>query len=242
MPRVPTWLGNTMEKVFSNMMPPVIVTEIEYIDLNLKRVRFEGDLSNTKFIPGYVIEFRVNDNDMRHYTPSYYDKEKGICDVIFYLHNKGVGSKWAENLHVGNKTRLMGPSGRLKYSEQSQKHFFFGDETSLGLFKCIKEEVLKNNQEYFCLLELDKDNQHFKELLNFSGGTLDKSLDNHVQKLNDKIQNFSEDFWDIWREAKFYLSGNAKSIQVVRKALINKGANSRQIVTEGYWAPGRKGL
>ncbi|MEM6701005.1 MAG: siderophore-interacting protein, partial [Bacteroidota bacterium] len=115
MPTVPKWLANGMEKVFSRMMHPVEVSEIEYLDEKLKRVQFLGDLSKTKFVAGHAIEFRVNDTNFRHYTPSFYDKSKGICEVLFYLHGYGIVSAWAEDLGAGDQMKLMGPGGKMKF-------------------------------------------------------------------------------------------------------------------------------
>ncbi|MEL7162659.1 MAG: oxidoreductase, partial [Bacteroidota bacterium] len=92
MPRLPKWLANSVETILPGQFHPVVATEVEYLTDKLKRVRFEGDLTGTSFVPGQVIEFRVTDNDFRHYTPTYYDRGAGVCEVLFYLHGKGPGS------------------------------------------------------------------------------------------------------------------------------------------------------
>ncbi|MEM6265765.1 MAG: oxidoreductase, partial [Bacteroidota bacterium] len=98
MPSLPKWLANTTEKLLKDQFHPVEVTGAALIAPELKRVTFSGNLSKTQFQPGQVIEFRINETDFRHYTPSVFDIEKGICEVLFYLHGKGPGSSWAANL------------------------------------------------------------------------------------------------------------------------------------------------
>jgi len=49
-------------------------------------------------------------------------------------------------------------------------------------------------------------------------------------------------FWQHWSGNTFYLTGRAKSNQAVRKMLTLKGIVMKNIVTERYWAEGKKGL
>ncbi|CAG5016684.1 hypothetical protein DYBT9275_05608 [Dyadobacter sp. CECT 9275] len=245
MPRVPKWLGNTVEKVFAGQFRQVIVTETAYLDRDLKRIRFEGDLKSTRFVPGNVIEFRVSDTEYRHYTPSYYDSENGICDVIFYLHDKGPGSKWADLLETGTQVKIMGPGGRLRYNERSKHHFLFGDETSLGLFQCLKEVVQENDQEYFCVAELEKNNRSWASLAGLSAEVVSKSDEHPAREaiaILTEIKQYKSECWDAWRKATFYLTGRAKSIQAFRNALVTSGVSRSQILTQPYWAEGKYGL
>ena len=69
------------------MMHVVEVTQVKELHPQLRRVRFEGDLSKADFVPGQVIEFRVSLTEFRHYTPSFYDQENVIFDVFFFLHD-----------------------------------------------------------------------------------------------------------------------------------------------------------
>lgn len=150
MPKVPKWMANAMESLFSGMYHPVKVIAIEDLQPRLRKIRFEGDFANVKkeFIPGNVIEFRISDTEFRHYTPSYFNREAGVCDVLFYLHDKGPGSKWVENLKVGNKLNLLGPGGKIRYNPEFKIHIAFGDETSLGSFVCIKNETEIQNHQF----------------------------------------------------------------------------------------------
>lgn len=114
MPSMPKWLGDFSEKVFKNAYRETVVTQTEYYDEKLKRVRYQGeDLKKVDWIPAQEIEFRINDTDYRHYTPSCWNKEKGYVDVIFYLHGRGVGSLWADSLKEGDSVMIIGPGGKF---------------------------------------------------------------------------------------------------------------------------------
>lgn len=77
MPKVPKWMANAMESLFSGSYHPVQVTAVDDLAGGLRKVRFEGNFSKSKkeFVAGNVIEFRISDTEFRHYTLWYYDRE-----------------------------------------------------------------------------------------------------------------------------------------------------------------------
>lgn len=242
MPKIAKWIGDSIETVFSSLIYPARVTQVEYLSDRLKRVRFEGSLGKKGFTPGNVVEFRVTDTDYRHYTPSIYDQTNGICEILFYLHDKGVGSQWAGKLKVGDEMKLMGPGGRIKYDKKNKYHFFFGDETSIGLYLCLKHAAHQNNHEYLCILELDEAHKPWPELLGLSAEVVEKSSANPGQNAAALLEEMQGNCWTVWQHATFYLTGNARSIQAFRKELIVRGVKSKQIQTEPYWVEGKRGL
>lgn len=137
MSKLPSWLANTMEKVISNKIYQVEVIETKMLSSNLKCVTFKGDFFDAKFIPGMEVLFRVNANEYRHYTLSAFDQTSETCEVIFYLNRQGPGHNLAVNIQKGDTLRLILDRARIKYKEESNQHFFFGDETSLGLYESL---------------------------------------------------------------------------------------------------------
>ncbi len=242
MPSLPKWIANGTEVLFSLMMHPVTVSQIEYLDDDLKRVRFSGDLHSASYVPGQVIEFRINDTEFRHYTPAYYDQEQGVCDVLFYLHDYGPGSQWAERLQVGDTTKLMGPGGKMRFQPEHQYHFIFGDESSLGLCSMLKSAADAQHQEYLCLLELAQAHCHWPNLINLQADVVTKSNQSPAQAAVQVLRDMQGNLWETWQRATFYLTGRAKSVQAVRQALIKKGVGAKQIITFPYWADGKTGL
>ncbi|MNU87645.1 NADPH-dependent ferric-chelate reductase [compost metagenome] len=235
MPSVPKWLADTMEKVAQKSFHPVTVTHIHKYHPKLKLVRFEGDIQVKEFKAGNVIEFRVSDREYRHYTPSLYDPVKQICEVIFYLHDKGPGSEWAEKLQIGDQLKLMGPGGKMSYQPEWKNHLVFGDETSLGLMLSMEQAVLKNGQHFTGIAELEK--QHLDWVDSFGSSNI-KAVESSIEYPAIRLTGFEADLY----ETCFYLTGRAKSIQEFRKELLAKGVNSKQIKTYPYWAEGKKGL
>lgn len=242
MPRMPKWIGDTMEIVFNRMITPVEVTHMEYVFPEIKRITMKGRFSAGKFAPGSVVEFRVTENDFRHYTVSAFDQEKGICEILIYLHGRGVGSKWADQIRVGQSAGLMGPSNRLRYKYDKEAHFVFGDETSLGLMEYITREARMRGHKTFCLLELDEINHHWVDELDITATIVNKDYEPAAKFAVEEIIKLPSSFWQQWEDAAFYITGRAKSIQAIRKILVSKGISMKNIMTEPYWAEGKRGL
>lgn len=233
-----------MESLFSGSYHPVRVTEVQYPAGHLKKIRFEGDFSKISrpFIPGNVIEFRISDTEFRHYTPSFFDPAGGECEVWFYLHGKGPGSRWVEKLREGDALKLLGPGGKLRFDDQADRHLCFGDETSLGLLKCISEEASRRNSACRCIAELDTAHREWPGLLELNCISVSK---NPVTIAGESMNRIDE--WLTGNGADpsgtaFYLTGNAKSIQTLKKHLLDKGFQNKRIHTEPYWAEGKAGL
>lgn len=242
MPRMPAWLGDTMEKIFNAMMIPVCVKETENITEGLKKISFEGDFSKVRFTPGNVIEFRVSPTEMRHYTIAGLNKQNNTCEVLFYLHGLGEGSKWADGLQPGMPLKLMGPGGRIKYDYSRSRHFVFGDETSLGLFASMQQEASKERHALYVLAELDQQHIQWPALVGVQADTVAISHQLPAEAAVKKIQEMKTLLREPVHLMTFYLTGRAKSIQAVRKALVAGGVSMKNIQTEPYWSEGKKGL
>ena len=242
MQTLPGWVADDAERSFGNTGHPVEIVEAEYLDEHLKRVRFSGDLSKTDFRNGQVVEFRVSDTDFRRYTPSFYDGELGLCDVFFYLHGRGPGSDWASGLKKGDETRLMGPGGDMWFQPMATHHFFFGDESSIGLCQNLKSAVQQNDREYLCLLELDAKHCHWPGIAGLNAEVVGKSDKAPAEEAISSLNDLNGNFWEVWKPATYYLSGRARSIEAFRSMLIDTGVPARQIINHPYWSEGKKGL
>jgi NADPH-dependent ferric siderophore reductase len=241
MPQIPKWIGDTVETVFSSKIPLVTITETKYIHQQLKQIRFEGNFDHIAFRAGQPVAIRVDDRNYRNYTPSFFDKQRGICDILFHLHGKGPGSALAARLSEGDTLRMSTPRGKYLYQADRDYHFFFGDETTLGLFRNLKDLVNEEGQNYIGVLELDDDMKDVPDQLGLMVDTVCRTASHGAQAV-DYINGLDPVLWDLWKRGAFYLMGNATSIQHVRKALKQRGVSSSQIITQPYWAEGKIGL
>jgi NADPH-dependent ferric siderophore reductase len=220
---------------------PCVVTHTEYIDPRLKRVRFKGDFLRTAFDPGHAIGFRVGQNDYRHYTPVFADGEHGVCDVLFYLHGHGPGSRWAASLNAGQHAWLSGTSQNSLITD-SHYHFFFGDETSLGLFRNMKEAIDARGDEYLGIVELGREALHWPEAVGLSVEAVIRTGEYApASEAISCLQELDERLWRNWKNATFYLAGSSASVRAFRLALLVEGVADRAIRTCPYWTEEKRG-
>lgn len=230
-----------METAFSSKLRQVTVIHTEYLNPQLKKIRFAGDLAGTTYSAGQAIVLKVNDTSYRNYTPCLWDSEAGVAEVLFHLHGNGPGSELLSDLQKGD-TLLMGlPRGFRLHRKDNRYHFFFGDETTLGLFMSLKEAIQAKGQLYIGLLELDEQAKDIPDQLGLMTDITDKTSFTASQA-SAFLDSLDRHIWNLWKSGTFYLMGNARSIQLFRSALKAQGIPARNIVTQPYWAQGKIGL
>ncbi len=242
MPKVPKWAADAMESLFSGMFRKMTVSEIVYLNPCIKKITFKGDLKSVRFKTGQAIIIRVDDTNVRNYTPSLWSSADGICEVIFHLHGNGPGSTYIERLALNDELNIGLPRGFDFYKKDHRYHFFFGDETTVGFFKSLKQAVEENNQNYIGVLEFNdatlRSETNLECLLDIVPGSGRHKAEEAILFL----ENLDERVWQLWKDGMFYVMGNGRSIQNFRKTLKEKGISSKQIITQPYWVEEKTGL
>jgi NADPH-dependent ferric siderophore reductase len=215
------------------------VTAAEYINPHIKRIRFHGDIKALNFQIGYAMAVRVSGTEYRNYTVSYHDMEKGIVELIAHLHGAAPGSLYIDNLAVGDEIRLIPPRGKKMYDHAVKQHYFFGDETSLGLACSLQSALQKDDQRYRFYFELDAQNQNVPGLLGLDNYTL---VHKKITFFNEALIN-ELPFFRIrgWQDSNFLITGNARAVLTIRKVL-KQNTISGNILAQAYWAEGKTGL
>lgn len=235
--KLPKWAADLTEKAGS-IMPDMKVSEAVYISPNIKKIRFQGDISRMNFQIGYANIIRVSDTEFRNYTTSYHNVHDGILDIVFHIHGNGIGSQYIDKLQPEDELRISIPRGKKLYDETIRQQFIFGDETSLGLACSILPILQKNKHQYQFYFELDDEHQNIPEILD---------LENYT--VFSKKNTFRNEQWiaelpivntDDWKTSNYILTGNVKSVQTFRKVLKDKSRGN--IASQGYWLEGKKGL
>jgi len=242
MPRAPKWAADLMENAFSNKFRKVTVVDTEYLSPTLRKIRFAGDFSTVNFGIGQAVLFRVDNENYRNYTPSLLESQAGICEIVFHVHNKGPGSQFVAKLEKGDTLRIGLPRGFNLHQKESRYHFFFGDESTLGFFQSLKNEIHARQQNYFGVLELDSSAIGALDKLGLMIDVVQKSSTTHAGNAIRFLSGLDESLLSLWKTGTFYLMGNAQSIQHFRKALRARGVSQRSIITQPYWAEGKAGL
>jgi len=241
MPKIPAWLADTMERFLGDKIFPVDVVQTRMLNDHLKSVTFKGDFSEANFVPGNEVLFRINRNEYRHYTLTEFDAERQTCKIVFYLNGKGPGNQWVLNLKRGDQLKLLVDQAKVQYKTDANQHFFFGDETSIGLYDWFGRIALNNDQEYFGILELKEENFSVLDEVKLRIDAVISDLTAPARNAIQWMENMHPKCWEMWEGATFYLTGRAKSIQSFKKYLRERGVSPKQIQSMPYWEYGRAG-
>lgn len=242
MPNVPKWVADQMENLLSSKYFDVEVAEIIQYGPEIKKLIFRADLNHIDFYPGSSMIFRTSDRELRHYTPSAFDREKGIFEIIFHIHGNGPGSKLADHLLPGDRLKISVPGGKKLYDKEKMFHFFFGDETSLSFYNALLNEININNQQIAVIFELNEVNRNIPEDLGYDVMTVIRTPDDPASEAIAILDIYTATYPDLVKQSVFYLTGNVASVQKFRTVLKKKGISSNNIKLQGYWAEGSVGL
>lgn len=232
-------MGDAIDSIMASKYLQLQVRDTAELSPYVKKVSFTGDLREISCQAGYAIAFRVSATEYRNYTPSWFSSAENECEIIFHLHGNGPGSDYAAGLSPGDIVKMVPPRGRTFYRDHPY-HFFFGDETTLGLYKAMQQEVAQHDQLYTGILELDPANVFLPGDMGLATDVLDKRrTDRALAERLDKTLHVTGIPADAFM---YYLTGNAASIQLFRSILKARGVQSRNIRTQPYWAAGKKGL
>ncbi|MDA3615219.1 FAD-binding oxidoreductase [Polluticaenibacter yanchengensis] len=233
---IPKWMGHLFE---GYLRPNMKITAITSLSPSVKKIRFEGNCTHMNFQVGYANVIRVSDTDYRNYTVADYRPDLGYLEMIFHIHGNGTGSMYIDHLRNGDEIFISTPRGHKVYDKNVNKHFFFGDETSLGVATSLMNAVENNLHQTQFYFELHDENTGVPELLGLENCTVfsGKNLFCNKQEVS-QLPIFQA---DDWRHANFILTGNTRSVQAFRSVLkqLNFG---NKIHAQGYWLKGKKGL
>ena len=115
------------------------------------------------------------------------------------------------------------------YNKYATHHFFAGDESTVEIFNALKEIALRNDHEYFGILELHPDYEAVLAMLKLLIDTVpelsEKPAYNAIQWMDDMHPNC----WMAWQNATFYLSGGETLISNFEQYLLQRNVSNRQI-------------
>lgn len=233
MPQLPTRLADVAERIFARR---AVVTHVEDVAPRLRLIRLEGhDLEGVSFTPGQEIEVRVSGSAFRHYTPSFFDTQRGLLELMIYLHNHGPGSRWAEQLTLGAETGILGPGGRFHLDDHLGTHLFAGDETTIALFRALTN-VVRRAARVTGAIEVDA--ELFKtEGLSF--GPAEKILRDDGDRGGAVVRWVLQNVEHVSRPISVYAAGHAGTVRSLKRALDGRKLNFRSRI---YWDERSRGL
>lgn len=214
------------------------VFECERLSEHFYAIGFEGEqLRGAAWAPGQKLQlFMESGSATRTYTPTFWDAARGRTRILAYAHGDGPGSEWARGAAVGAPCRIFGPRASLDLTRATSPALLVGDETSIGLAMALRGNGDRLAQ---CVFEVHSAVESvpvlaqlgLEDALVFERVAHSVHLDSVVQAIRARLQ-----------KRALVLTGNATSIQAIRKQLSVRAVRAPEILTKAYWAPGKRGL
>lgn len=205
-------------KVF---MTRATITQIEAPSPKFRLITFDVALKAWK--PGDKIQVNAGDWNVRTYTP--FACTSNSMKVLAYLHSEETpGPRWAKGAKVGDSVQYIGPRTSIDFNSITTPVIFFGDETSLGAAKALKDQA---GDRATIVIESANDLTAVMTAMGLSGV---------VTVPPSETERAMTDAMARTEDATLVFTGNAKAIQRAQKFV--KAPKK----TKAYWAEGKVGL
>ncbi|GAA3629281.1 hypothetical protein GCM10022223_53560 [Kineosporia mesophila] len=223
------------------------VQAVELVAPRLRRVTLVGPaLPGLSWIPGQHVRLQVADGPagldwvlgtLRTYTV--WNLEARTMDLVVFDHGNGPGARWARTARPGDEVMLLKPQGTFT-TRPAACHLFAGEETAQASFAPMLR-ALPDDATVLARLEVDTPAERldlgdaFDVDWTYRQGRPAASSETLVQAVRDL---------DLPAEPGVaYLAGEARTIQMIRRHLVEeRNWPRRNVLTKPYWVPGRKGL
>jgi NADPH-dependent ferric siderophore reductase len=226
------------------------ITRADPIARRMRRIRIEGDeVSRLAWTPGQHVRVHVLDireprnwlrpRDMlRAYSVWDYDGGLELCVLD---HGGGddspPGARWAREAAVGQRVTFNRPEGSLVLRD-APYHLFAGDETAAVAFGPMLR-ALPAQAPAYGVIEVDEEDDQLPLgrdvrwlYRHGSPAAASRSLAGGLARLDLPAG-----------PGIAYLAGEARTIQMLRRQLVEERGWPRQaVVTKPFWTPGKRGL
>lgn len=223
------------------------VTAIDLITRRMRKITITAtELRGLPWKPGQQVRVRTGDGHGPKRSYSVYAQTEDRIELCVLDHGEdGPGTVWARQLTIGQPVNFSKPEGSFVLRQPAPYHLFAGEETASVPFAAMLR-ALPEDASVFGVIEVD-------------------SADDRIPLSDSMMWTHRSIAWtyrggasaaesatlvDAVRELKLpdqpgvaYLAGEAKTIQLVRKHLVDdRGWSRRDVVTKPFWTPGRRGM
>ena len=120
------------------------------------------------------------------------------------------------------------------YNYKTTHHFFMGDESTVELFNALKEIALKNDHEYFGILELHPEYEAVLSMLKLLIDSVPELPESPGYNAIQWMEDMHPNCWMAWKKATFYLSGATTLISRFQQYLVQRNVAHEQIRIVNY--------
>lgn len=216
------------------------VVAVERLSQAFMCIGIQGEgLKHVQWTPGDKIQLNLGAGfSKRTYTPISWDAGHGMMTFLAYLHGQTPACRFLLDMQPGMPVQFLGPRASLDLSEVAPHPVLFGDETCLGLAAALT--TVPNGKQASFIFEVSHEKEARAALLTLgiTGAILiERKPDaQHLGAVGKEMQAHAQP------GSPFILSGNASSIQAIKKTLLAAGIANPRMKAKAYWATGRNGL
>lgn len=246
-------------RLLDRVLTPARVVSVERTGPRLRLVTLTGPaLCDLTWLPGQHVRVQVAASPSgvdwlvgipRTYTV--WDLDDQNLQLIVFDHGEGPGAAWARTAQPGDEVMFLKPQGSF-VTAPAAYHLFVGEETAQVAFGPMMRS-LPAGSRIFARLEVDGPGERLELRPVLSGSTdgpvltaWDLDWQYRHGRPAASAQSLVEAVRDLDLPAepgRAYLAGEARTIQMVRRHLVeDRGWPRRNVSTKPFWAPGRKGL
>ena len=228
-------------RLLDRLLVPARVLAVEHQAPRLKRITLNAP--GLEWVPGQHVRLQVAPGPvdwlvgtLRTYTV--WDYHDGSLELMVYLHGDGPGAEWARATAPGDELMLLKPQGDF-VTAPAAYHLFAGEETAAAAYGPMLH-ALPADAKVFASLEVDTPDERLplkleEEAWSYRHGRSAASSETLV----DAVRALSLPP----EPGMAYLAGEARTIQMVRRHLVEERQwPRRNVLTKPFWTPGRKGL
>lgn len=151
-----------------------------------------------------------------------------------HFHEQPDDAMNSETPAAGDNELLPVIQAKQLYNHLTTHHFFVGDESSVELFNALKEIALRNDHEYFGILELHPDYEAVLTMLKLLVDSVPEAPEQPAHHAIQWMEDMHPNCWMAWKNATFYLSGGVTLINRFQQYLLHKNVSPAQIRIVNY--------
>ena len=227
--------------------PLLTAATVSGLGLFAPRMRFvrlqSSDFRRFQYVPGQEVRVQVGASSRTwdwlagaRRTYSVYELAGDVLTLVVFDHGGGPGTSWMLGLRPGVGVLLTRPRGTL-VPKQASFHLLVGEETASVAFAALLPELEGTTR---CILEVDSPAERWDVGQHVSWSYRHGKSGISSRRLVESLRSL--DLPDSG-ERVAYLAGEARTIQLIRRHLVDERAwVRRNIVTKPFWAEGKTGL
>ena len=229
------------------MLPSYVATVVEAFDADprMRRVVLSlGQGSAFAYTPGQAVVMMIPLPDgtfgRRDYTIRFADIDAGTITIDILKHGDTPGPAWAMAAKTGDTIELKGPRGRTVFDPTADWHLMTGDETCVPAIAHMLETAPEGAKVHvFVEIATASDRVEFETSADVETHWIerDDAPAGPSQLMSDKVAGFELPAG----RGKAYLIGETSNVRQQRRDLVARGMPKADLLSEGYWRPGRIG-